>query len=84
MNAIEKTSIAKGVAIYIVDRILVEKPMSSSDLESVARSVTEDMGIKDSDECNSIAALAVDYVSNDHKVVTELKDGALWITYKGR
>ena len=84
MNAIERTSIAKGVAIYIVDRILVEKPLSASELESVARSVTEDMGIKDSNECNCIAALAVDYVSNDYKVVTELKDGALWITYKGR
>jgi hypothetical protein len=82
VNTIEKTTIAKGVAIYIIDHLLIEKPIKDSDLESVARSVTEGMGITESDEWDSIAALATEYVTNDKKVVMESKDGVLWVYHK--
>lgn len=82
MNAIEKAAAAKGVAFYIIDHLLVKEPIRASDLEPVAKSVTEDMGIADSDEWSSIAALAADYVTNDKKVVMESKDGTLLLYYK--
>ena len=41
MNAIEKAAIAKGVADYIIDHLLVDEPMSASELASLAIDITE-------------------------------------------
>lgn len=86
MNAIEKAAIAKGVADYIIDHLLVEEPMSASELASLAIDITEDKGIADSGEFEEISTLAMQYVSSDSRVVVESKrneaGSELWITHK--
>ena len=46
-NAIVKTAIAKNVADYIIDHLLVEEPINAEELKTLALSVTEDRGITD-------------------------------------
>lgn len=82
-NAIEKASIAKDVANYIIDHLLIEDPMSADELESIAASIAEDRGIIDSEEFEDITRIAVNYVTNDPRVNVESKgkegEWALWI-----
>ncbi|MGH9878358.1 MAG: hypothetical protein ACRD5H_12040 [Nitrososphaerales archaeon] len=49
-NAIEKAAIARDVANYIIDHLLVEEPMSPVEIESIAKDVAEDMKITDARE----------------------------------
>ena len=82
MNAIEKAAIAKSVATYIIDHLLVEEPMSATELERLAVDITEDKGITDAGEFADITRFAVNYVSSDPRVKVESKSSALWITHK--
>ena len=86
MNAIEKAAVAKSMADYIIDHLLVDEPMSARELESLAVDIIEDRGIKDAEEFESITALAVSYVSNDPRAVVapkgELDNRVLWFTHK--
>jgi len=47
LNALEKAAIARSVADYIIDHLLVEEPMSATELELLAKDIAEDRGIKD-------------------------------------
>ena len=86
MNAIEKATIAKGVADYIIDHLLVDEPMSASELASLAIDITEDKGITNAGEFEEISSLAMQYVSSDPRVVVESRrneaGSELWITHK--
>lgn len=85
-NAIEMAAIARNVADYIIDHLLVEEPISATELESLAMDIADDRGASNAEEIESIAAMAVNYVSTD-RVNMSPREGMdsrlLWFTHKG-
>ena len=68
MKTAERAAIAKQVSDYIIDHLL-EHPISKTELERVAREVTEKRLESSPDEINSIAAVAVNYFTTDSRVI---------------
>ena len=72
MNAVERSTVARRVANYIIEHLLIDQPMSADELEEVARNVTEDRHeVIDSADFEEISYLAIKYVSEDSRVVVK-------------
>lgn len=81
-NAIEKAAIAKNVADYIIDHLLVDEPMSITALEPLAREIADDRGITDANELEEITQIVMDYISSDRRVKVESRNRILRIFHK--
>jgi hypothetical protein len=81
-NAVEKAAIAKSVASYVIDHLLVEEPMSATELEALVVDITQDRGVTE-DEIQGITRMAIDYVSKDGNVEVKSKGKeGLWLYHK--
>ena len=82
LNALERASIAKYVADYLIDRLLIEEPMRSDELQNLARDVTDDK-ISDPADLAKVADLAFSMVSKDPRVVLKPRgETTLWIYHR--
>lgn len=70
-NALEKAAIAKNVADYIIDHLLVDEPKNSTELQSLAKDLAEDMKITDAKWLQDMTHIAIDNVRRDPRVKAE-------------
>ncbi|MGH9879348.1 MAG: hypothetical protein ACRD5H_17090, partial [Nitrososphaerales archaeon] len=63
------------------DHLLIEEPMSSTELESVAKDVAEDMKITEVRELEEITQFAKDYIARDPRVKVETGG---WFYHRGK
>ena len=82
MNSIERSSIAKDIADYMIDHLLVEEPMSAKELEGIARDIIEDRVTTYAEEFQKITQLAINTASKDRRVIVKYKGKTLWIYHK--
>lgn len=87
-NSVEKASIARATANYIIDHLLhFEQPMNGQELEVLAKDIVSDRAIdSNSDELKEIAKIVITYVRTDPKVHVQKgkDDGLLWVYHKGK
>jgi hypothetical protein len=66
MNDLERSTIAKSVATYIIDHLFVDEPIASSEFMEIVTEVAKD---KTSKDLNIIVGMAVKYINEDPRVV---------------